>query len=278
MRSILRHLRLAALAAALCLGMTPTVGLAKTPPPPVPPIPDASALDTQEAKDSVLVDSAMTAAGKGGIVAIADSIPALQQVLARAPRDYGKIDEKDGVIRYRARDLADFLLFSAGTEVMIKGHATAARKVVWTPDIYPIAGLLVGVYFNEIGQSDMALPPLQTALGLEPDNSQLVTETGMALIKLGRGPEALPLYDKTLALDTLALADLDRARVLRAKGFILTDMNRLDEAEQAYKDSLKLQPDHAGAKSELAYIAHLRAGGAAGPVVMTTTDKARAGQ
>ncbi len=278
MRSILRHVRLAALAAALCLGMTPTVGLAKTPSPPVPPIPDASALDPQEAKDSALVDSAMATAGKSGIVAIADSIPALQQVLERAPRDYGRTDEKDGEIRYRARGLADFLLFSTASEALVKGHATGARKVVWVEDIYPIAGLLVGVYFNEIGQSDMALPALQTALALEPDNSQLVTETGMALIKLGRGPEALPLYDKTLALDILALPDLDRARVLRAKGFVLTDMNRLDEAEQAYKDSLKLQPDHAGAKSELAYIVHLRAGGAAGPTVMTTIDKARTGQ
>ena len=273
MRTILRHLCMGALTASLCLGLSVEPALAQAPPVAQPSGPVAAALTDQESRDSALVDGSMEAAGKGGIVAIAGDVPALEQVLARAPRDYGKSDVKDGVVRYRARDLADFLLFSAEFQAAAK-----AGKVVWVRDVYPIAGLLVGIYYNEVGQSERALAALQTALALEPDNSQLVTETGMALARLGRGPEALPLYDKALALDGLTLPDLDRARVLRAKGFVLTDAGRLDEAEQAYKDSLKLQPDHAGAISELAYIAHLRAGGAPGKPRMTTTEKARTGQ
>jgi hypothetical protein len=61
----------------------------------------------------------------------------------------------------------------------------------------------------------------------------------------------------------LKIDDLDdamRAHVLRGRGYALTELNRLDEAEQAYNDSLKYEPGNTRAQSELRYIAGLRAG------------------
>jgi tetratricopeptide (TPR) repeat protein len=49
------------------------------------------------------------------------------------------------------------------------------------------------------------------------------------------------------------------ARSLRGMGFALIELGKLDEAEKMFKLSLKLQPDHAGAKNELDYIEEQRA-------------------
>ena len=196
--------------------------------------------------------------------------------MAHTPKAYSKADERDGVIRYRARSLADFLAFTAVRNARVAQDKPS--KIAWVPDVYMDAALLLGIYYNEVGQSERALDVLGPAQAMAPDYATLLAETGAALAKLGRGPEALPLYDKALSSGDLGISDLDKARLLRAKGFVLTDMNRLDEAERAYQDSLKLEPDHANAKSELAYIAHLRAGGAAGASNLISSAKAKTGQ
>ncbi len=47
------------------------------------------------------------------------------------------------------------------------------------------------------------------------------------------------------------------------QGFIFVEMKRLDDAENAYNASLKLDPNNLNAKNEVAYIAKLRSGGQA---------------
>ena len=238
--------------------------------------PNPGALSPAEASDARIVDAATRAANQKGAIALADRIPALEAVVARTPKAYSKADERDGVIRYRARSAADYLAFTA---TRVAGFKPGEKRAIdWIPDVYMDAALLVGIYYNEIGQSDRALAVLGPAQAMAPDYATLLAETGAALAKLGRGPEALPLYDTALSSGDLGISDLDKARLLRAKGFVLTDMNRLDEAERAYRDSLKLEPDHANAKSELAYIAHLRAGGAVGKPNLISSTKAKTGQ
>lgn len=50
----------------------------------------------------------------------------------------------------------------------------------------------------------------------------------------------------------------NQARALRGMAFSEIEMGELDKAEKNLKKSLKLIPDHAGAKSELQYIADLK--------------------
>jgi Flp pilus assembly protein TadD len=57
----------------------------------------------------------------------------------------------------------------------------------------------------------------------------------------------------------------------RGRGFVLTELGRLDEAEAAYRESLKIEPDSERAKNELQYIARLKAGGPSAPYALGLT-------
>jgi Flp pilus assembly protein TadD len=109
-----------------------------------------------------------------------------------------------------------------------------------------------------------ALKVLDHGLALQPDNPVLVSEKGAALAVQRRFAEALSLYDDWFARQGGPEDTPRYARLLRARGFALIELKRLDEAEAAYRQALEIEPDNAGAKHELAYIAELRAG-QAGP-------------
>lgn len=156
-------------------------------------------------------------------------------------------------------------------------NAPAGRKVVALNNPYPAISLYLGSYYNEIGKPEEALRVLDAGLTLENSTlglhqPLLISERGAALASMKRWPDALADYDKGLAL--AGLADSARARLYRGRGFALTELGRLDEAEQAYRDSLKLAPGNAIAQQELDYIAHLRAGGAAEPTGITMPQPA----
>ena len=55
-----------------------------------------------------------------------------------------------------------------------------------------------------------------------------------------------------------------RHLVLRGIGFALTELGRLQEAREAYEASLRIEPDNALAKNELAYLDRLQANAAGG--------------
>jgi Flp pilus assembly protein TadD len=92
------------------------------------------------------------------------------------------------------------------------------------------------------------------------DIMPLTAERGAALIALERPQEALETYVLGLAALPPGAAAPSRAVLLRGEGAALTDLGRLDEAQIAYLRSLDLEPGHAGALGELAYIARMRAG------------------
>jgi hypothetical protein len=122
----------------------------------------------------------------------------------------------------------------------------------------------------------VALTYLDRGLAMQPQNGRLTSEKATALVNLHRPGDALAMIDAWLAANPLGGATT-RARLLRNKGFALVELDRLDEGEAAYRDSLKAEPGHQGALYELDYIAKLRAGGAKLGVGQTTAGKARAG-
>jgi tetratricopeptide (TPR) repeat protein len=146
--------------------------------------------------------------------------------------------------------------------------AGKAVHVVAVDNPYPAIGFYLGSYYNETDKFDDAVRVLDEGLassgmkglGLSvgAHDAALLSEKGAALVGLKRWPDALASYDAALKIDDLD--DAMRAHVLRGRGYALTELNRLDEAEQAYNDSLKYEPGNARARSELRYIAGLRAG------------------
>jgi Flp pilus assembly protein TadD len=116
-------------------------------------------------------------------------------------------------------------------------------------------------------------------LALQPTELTLVTEKATALNMLGRPSESLPLLEKALA-DDQQLGDVaGRARAMRAQGWALIELKRLDEAEAVFHQSLSLEPGNCMALGELGYIAQRRAEAnpRSGPSQLKTTEQARIG-
>lgn len=157
-------------------------------------------------------------------------------------------------------------------EAIKNGQSAVAR-----PNPYPDIALFLALYYNEVHRYDDALRVIEAGLKLAHSQTlgthlpHLYSERATAYAQLRRFDEALTTYDAamTLAADT----DADKARFLRGRGYVLTERGQLDDAEAAYKEALKLEPGNPLAARELAYIAHLKAGGAKAPGEMTTPAK-----
>jgi tetratricopeptide (TPR) repeat protein len=245
---------------------------------PSAPAVDQKAFDKQEAKDRKVVQKALRVAS---FAELETMVPDLRKVVANAPASWPMIDHQPGVTTIRVNDpsaaLAAMLVVAASAE----GKAGSGQgKAVAAFNTYGTAAFLLGTLAVERRQPEEALIWLDRGLAFQPDNLMLVTEKGSALILQHRFAEALAFYDAQPPIDLLAgMANPDgEARVQRSRGFCLTELNRLDEAEAAYLKSLELEPDHGGAKAELAYIRKLRAGGAKQGVDVYTGDKAKARQ
>lgn len=241
-----------------------------------PPALDQKAFDKQEAKDRKVVQKALRVTA---FAELEPMVPDLQKVVANAPASWPMIDHQPGVTTIRVNDpeaaLAAMLVVAASAE----GKSGSGQgKAVAAFNTYGTAAFLLGTLAVERRQPEEALAWLDRGLAFQPDNLMLVTEKGSALILQHRFAEALAFYDAQPPIDLLAgMANPDgEARLQRSRGFCLTELNRLDEAEAAYLKSLELEPDHGGAKAELAYIRKLKAGGAKQGVDVYTGDQAKA--
>ncbi len=201
-------------------------------------------------EDAVLAARRDIAAG--GVLAVRNHEAALRKALSDMPNPFDRVKTVNGRTEYRADSLVGCLTFVGDarpkdkTEFVCKGNP------------YPSAALYLGSYFNEIGNPQEAASFLQAGLIAAPTSPLLISELGASLESLHRWPEALADFERGLGVDNLA--DNDRARLLRGRGFVLTELNRLDEAEASYRQSLTLAPGNGVALHELAYIASLRVG------------------
>lgn len=239
------------------------------------PQPDPSAGVWGE-QDQAAVSAAARDAESGGATALVSHVASLTAIQARTPKGYRKIEAAGSEMRYRASNLPEFLEYAAWSEAQSKARGTAKQMIVWLPDTYLQASYLLGWFYNETKQYDKALAVLDRGMILAPGDGRLAGEYAQALLQLGRLDAALAFYVRTLGTNDFLPARI-RALLLRGKGFALTEKRQFDAAEQAYRDSLTFEPDHLGAKHELAYIARLRGGTPATPSTMTTYDKAKQG-
>lgn len=245
------------LAAALLLASAaPTLTIA-SPAPAAQPSP----VERQEARDREVVQKAMLGFSKGPLDP--GMVKALQQVIEHAPAAWPLVQKTpDGqtIVRLNSGSPADTL--SALLNAAGAPEAGAGKGVAVTFNTYGVAALMLGSRAVGLGQPREALVWLERGLAFQPDNLMLVTEKGMALALQRRFAEALAFYDAQPPQDPLAepVDPNGMARLQRARGYCLIELGRLDEAEAAYKTSLELEPDHGGAKNELAYIRGARAG------------------
>jgi tetratricopeptide (TPR) repeat protein len=131
---------------------------------------------------------------------------------------------------------------------------------------YPLLRFCLGTYYNDLGRSEDALRTLDAGLALPtplPDSDLgktvplLIGERGAALDVLKRPQDALTNFDRGLKIKSLKAEQ--HALMLRGRGFALTELGQLDEAEQSYRDSLEVEPNHQPVMNEITYIQSLRA-------------------
>jgi tetratricopeptide (TPR) repeat protein len=191
-----------------------------------------------------------------GILSIGGHEAQLRKVLADMPQPYSRNGFAGGEPFYRADNMAECL---AHVAQMGKGKS-GSTKISCKGNPFASAAFYLGSYLDEIGRPQDALAVLDQGLVSAPDAPRLIAERSAALVGMNRNADILANADHGLSIANLA--DEDRARFYRNRGYALTELGRLDEAEQAYHDCLKLVPDNAMAKNELIYIGRLRAGAA----------------
>lgn len=210
----------------------------------------------------------------GGIKSVAGHAAEIQAALgaAQALPPGGVMD---GDTRYVLVDgPAQVIAASLGPGVAKPGELIVLKSVA-TP--YPRMGYYLGSYYNEVGRFDDALKALDTGLaldGVDPPGQfrpVLVGERGAALAGLKRWSDILTNNEEGLKLPDLP--DRYKARLQRGRAFALVELNRLDEGQAAYEESLKVEPGNAIATQELQYIARLKAGGKPASVELTMPNK-----
>lgn len=263
---------------ALCLALLPSK--AEEQAPPAAPAPSAApSPSTTPAAQAVaphpweqarkVLEAATAALQRGGITGLLPQVGDLETALEGADAAYAATDTGSGPITVLTDGPADTLLQLVGAAAAAEktGNTAPGRETIAVPNPYSAISFYLGSYYNEIGRHDEAVRVLDKGLALNaahgnefnPVLPSLISERAVALAQLKRFPEALAGYEAGLKLP--GIADLHKARMHRGRGYVLTELGRLDEAEEAYRESLKLEPGNRIALNELEYIAHLRAGG-----------------
>lgn len=236
----------------ICLSAS-LVSLAYAAPAAKGPDPDQATIATDES----LVNNVQKAMQAQGYAAISAHLADLEAVIDRAPPPQAPSAD---VVYFPTTSAEDCLIDLAVFAAKSKEKAQAAKRAVCVPNPYPKAAALIGAYYDEVGQPARALEVLDRAMRRDPDFMPARVERGAALVMLRRFDEALENDQYGLAHAPLSASVWDKGMLLRGEGFVLTELGRLDEAESAYRDALKIDPNHGNAAHELIYIERLRQG------------------
>lgn len=140
--------------------------------------------------------------------------------------------------------------------------ATAGKDAVVYDSTWCTAIFLKGFALIDLGQRADAKPYLERAVELAPYNAQFIAELA-EFHKVDRDwNKAYALFERAAGAAEMApdkLRSMQLLRAWRGMGFTKIEMGELDEAEALMRKCLALDPNDAGAKRELDYIAEQRA-------------------
>lgn len=211
---------------------------------------------TQEKADNELALTALQLLNKGDIASAQALMPQLRAAQGRSPDVAPKAERCGDTINIYSDSTTDLLVVTG-----LLGNIPDAGKVSVTlkgaPPYGPIS-FVIGWIEYEHKDFEAALKDYNRAKLNEPDSLALASEISSTLSMLGRAQESYDAAAAFLAAHP-GLSDKDKATLLRREGYALIDLNRLDDAEAAYNQSLKLDPGNATALGDLDYIRQQRA-------------------
>ncbi len=127
---------------------------------------------------------------------------------------------------------------------------------------YCDALFIKGFSLIDLNRASEAEPFLRRATELSPLNAHYLNEYAEWFKSVRQWQKSYDLFAQAADLAPVQPAeerDKRHARSLRGMGYAMIEMGKLDDAEMLMNQSLKLEPDSAGANQELAYIAEQRA-------------------
>jgi tetratricopeptide (TPR) repeat protein len=269
-------------------GDDPPVDAAAKPVEPIPPsAPDAASAPATETGGGA---SAPAVDAGGGSTIILGAGDDQQSEAARALLQAGIALAKDGKCREAIDEKFDKVaaLFDArfagnraavrcgrsstdglgqALEAALGGGDVVVLGPEWPDALYYKAYCLV-----ELGDPAQARSLLQRALELMPGDPMFLCELGEVILRESAWQQAFDAFEQARkSAEELAAAPDGAARspggrtpvqwqgrALRGQGYALVEMQKLDDAEQAYRRALELDPNDDQAKKELEYIAGLR--------------------
>lgn len=203
------------------------------------------------------LDAATADMESTGMAGVQPYVAALEQALAAAPSVLT-------VPQYKGTEqvvLADGLMETSAAA------ASPAKGKVVVANPYPAIALMLGRYYLHENQpaealrvldAGVALPGAVKGVQLGKNLWQLYAERGAVLGQMQRWSQAVASYDRGLRLPGLSAAE--RVRLLHGRALALIELKRLDEADIALNNVLRLEPGNAQARQDRLYIAALRAG------------------
>jgi Flp pilus assembly protein TadD len=153
------------------------------------------------------------------------------------------------VKQYTFQSKAEYEEFKAG----------AAEPFEWIDWGYRDCFQMQAFVRSERNDFEGALRILEQVKQLAPISAGTAVEMGYAFNQLRRFREALDSHMRAEALAGKYPSQRPHLSLaLRGKGFALIELQRLDEAEVAFKSSLEIEPNNKLALNELGYIKRLR--------------------
>ncbi|WP_020405312.1 tetratricopeptide repeat protein [Hahella ganghwensis] len=164
------------------------------------------------------------------------------------------ISQFEGIFDHTARQFA----FKSDVEFeeFIARDDKPAQRIDWSY----IEALQIKAYiYSSNRYFEMALAELETIDHIAPISAATKIEKAYILGQLNELSSAYDTYRGALKLaDRFSSQSIYKAAALRGIGFILIEMDKLEEAEEALQKSLIIEPDNDVALNELAYIQQLR--------------------
>jgi len=173
----------------------------------------------------------------------------MEKLVAAVPAGWKPVTRTQDGIAIAAWRMSDLWLYAAFQPDALQG------SIVWVGPSYARAYWLLGFMAIEDKDFPRAAKMLDAGLALER-HPRLLIERAIVAGQLKDHAGGLALYVE--ASDAMMATDQEKAVAWRGRGVQLIDLGRLDEAEQALRHSLELEPGNEIAAGELRYIDQLR--------------------
>lgn len=184
----------------------------------------------------------------------AEAIPILDGIIERAEKAHA--GEKRQI--FSASSMTETFLYAT--------LAAAAKKdAIVVDDTWGMAHFLKGFALVDLDRADDAKAQLDRAIELAPMNAQFLSERGEWHKNRRDWAKAYADFESASTAAEFSPDDIKKshkARALRGMGFVKIEQRDLKSAEKLFKQSLKLEPNNANARSELDYIKSLKRGDA----------------